>query len=194
MLARVNAPPPPPKPSELRRPDLDAILGRLSDSLSIIATATDALTHAQEGSGTVAPHPHEIRDNRILHRMPCTGTAARERCARERFRNRIDFTNIEDAFNDSKSVRIYLRRGVTPLWLPEEASMPVLGHQGCELFDRLHFGRRFIAMPLQVAALPEHAPNTAASDICGLCNRRLTALLRWSPPDGADFEDLDALP
>jgi hypothetical protein len=39
------------KPS---RPDLHAVLGRLSDSLSIIATATSALTHAQEGSGTVA--------------------------------------------------------------------------------------------------------------------------------------------
>jgi len=46
----------PPKPSEPRRPDLDAILGRLSDSLSIIATATNALTHVQEGTGSVAPH------------------------------------------------------------------------------------------------------------------------------------------
>jgi len=35
--------------------DLHALLGRLSDSLSIIATATSALTHAQEGTGTVAP-------------------------------------------------------------------------------------------------------------------------------------------
>jgi hypothetical protein len=37
-------------------PDFDAILGRLSDSLSIIAAATHALTHAQQGSdGTVTP-------------------------------------------------------------------------------------------------------------------------------------------
>ena len=45
-----------PKRVETSRPDFDAILSRLSDSLSIIATATNALTHAQEGSGTVAPH------------------------------------------------------------------------------------------------------------------------------------------
>jgi hypothetical protein len=42
------------KPTKSPRVDLHAILGRLSDSLSIIATATSALTHAQEGSGTVA--------------------------------------------------------------------------------------------------------------------------------------------
>lgn len=37
------------------RPDVDAILGRLSDSLSIIATATNALVHAQQPTGTVTP-------------------------------------------------------------------------------------------------------------------------------------------
>lgn len=44
------------KPVSQPAPDFGAILGRLSDSLSIIATATNALTHAQEGSGTVTPH------------------------------------------------------------------------------------------------------------------------------------------
>ena len=35
--------------------DLGAMLGRLSDSLSIIATATNALVHAQESTGTLTP-------------------------------------------------------------------------------------------------------------------------------------------
>jgi hypothetical protein len=43
------------KPVPQLTPDFDAILGRLSDSMSIIATAANALTHAQEGTGTVAP-------------------------------------------------------------------------------------------------------------------------------------------
>jgi hypothetical protein len=37
-------------------PDLDAILGRLSDSLSIVATVTNALIYAQHGTGTLTPH------------------------------------------------------------------------------------------------------------------------------------------
>ena len=36
-------------------PDFDAILGRFSDALSLIATATNALVRAQERSGTLAP-------------------------------------------------------------------------------------------------------------------------------------------
>jgi hypothetical protein len=41
------------KPAPQPPPDFDAILGRLSDSLSIIATAANALTHSQQGTGTV---------------------------------------------------------------------------------------------------------------------------------------------
>jgi hypothetical protein len=37
-------------------PDVDAVLERLSDSLSIIATAASALVHAQEQVGTLTPH------------------------------------------------------------------------------------------------------------------------------------------
>lgn len=44
--------------SRLHRPpvDLDAILGRLSDAMSIIATASSALAHAQQGPGIVNAH------------------------------------------------------------------------------------------------------------------------------------------
>jgi hypothetical protein len=40
------------KPS---RPGIVAILSQFSDSLSIISTATKALIHAQEGTGTLVP-------------------------------------------------------------------------------------------------------------------------------------------
>ena len=53
--ASKRAPAPtPPKPGQRSRPDLDAILGRLSDSLAIIATAGNALARAQGHAGTVA--------------------------------------------------------------------------------------------------------------------------------------------
>lgn len=38
------------------RPDLDAILDRLSKALSIIATATSALIRVQDQTGTIAAH------------------------------------------------------------------------------------------------------------------------------------------
>ena len=43
------------KPLFQAAPGLHTMLGRLSDSLSIIATAANALTHMQEGTGTLAP-------------------------------------------------------------------------------------------------------------------------------------------
>jgi hypothetical protein len=42
------------KPAPQSSPDLDAILGALSDSLSIIATAVNALVGAEERAGTAS--------------------------------------------------------------------------------------------------------------------------------------------
>jgi uncharacterized protein (TIGR03790 family) len=48
-------------------------------------------------------------------------------------------------------------------------------------------------VPLKVASLPEHTPDTARSDVCRLRYWRFVFLVGESPPARANLEDFDAL-
>ena len=71
--------------------------------------------------------------------------------------------------------------------------MCVLGDDRGELFYGLHFRDRFIAVPLEVAALPEHAPQATRSDKGRLGDSSLMLLAALSAPGRAKLKYLDTL-
>jgi hypothetical protein len=83
---------------------------------------------------------------------------------------------------------------VTECLLPKEAGVAILIDQGHEILDRPDLVRGFIAMPLEIAALPEDSPHVPAADVRRLGYRRLMTLVGEAAPHRTDFEDLDALP
>lgn len=72
--------------------------------------------------------------------------------------------------------------------------MRVLVYQRCEFRHRFYFRSWFIAVPLQIAALPEYSPDAAPPDVCRLRHRRFVFLFERSPPSRSDLENLYALP
>jgi len=75
----------------------------------------------------------------------------------------------------------------------EEACMGILGHQQCKLVYGFHFWFGFVAMPLQVASLPKHPPDTTSPDVGRLRDGRFAFLVRKLAPGRAYFENFYAL-
>jgi hypothetical protein len=75
----------------------------------------------------------------------------------------------------------------------EEAPISVFGNQGKKALDRADLRRRWIGMPFQVGPLPEHLPESARADVCGLGNAVLLLFTGRAAPSWAHLEDLDAL-
>src|SRR5579872_7140741 len=75
----------------------------------------------------------------------------------------------------------------------EETAVAVLVDEGDEFIDRGDFRHRVVAVPLQVAALPEDTPRPPCLHVRGLGDRALAILARCPFPEGANFEDLDTL-
>src|SRR5450755_1270253 len=84
--------------------------------------------------------------------------------------------------------RAFLRRS------SKEAGMCILGYQCRKFLHGFDFRFWLEAMPLEVATLPEHAPDTTRSDIGCLRHRQLVFLVGRSPPDRSDLENFNALP
>jgi len=77
---------------------------------------------------------------------------------------------------------------------PEEAGIRILRHQRSELIDPIHLRPGLIAVPLQIATLPEHSPDAARPHVGCLRHGRFVFLAGRSAPGGADLENLNALP
>lgn len=70
--------------------------------------------------------------------------------------------------------------------------MFVFSHQGEKGVERVHFRRGRVAVPFEIGAHPIDFPEVLRFDIGGFGNRRFH-FLAWVVPNGADFEQFDAL-
>jgi hypothetical protein len=111
------------------------------------------------------------------------------RCRFPRNRRSIAATGV-DAFGAGG---IEDREGSQGRALAEEASVSILIDESDELIDRGDFRHRIVAMPLEVAPLPEDAPSVARAHVSGFGHRPFV-FGPWRPaPDRADLENLDTL-
>jgi hypothetical protein len=76
----------------------------------------------------------------------------------------------------------------------KEAGMRIVRHERSEIIDRIHLWSGFIAVPLQIATLPEHSPDAARPHVGCLRHGRLVFLAGRSAPGRSDLKDLNALP